>query len=317
MAYEWSYGIVYSPKWIKGLTLTADWWHIDMRSIASLLGTQFMLTLIAPIWLSVVLLTIPGEPGPIILVIDPNENLTGAIFEGLDYEAIYILDSSIFGHGDFGRLTATVNGTWLSRAELQILPDTKRFGIAGEFIPPGFTLTSSLPWNRANFSLFYDGPTDTWMQGLDIGAVVHYTGQYEDDNVTLTRILRSHKRREVGLCLGARGKWPEWTTLDLIASYTFNLPPPAPALVPGFAKDGGKNVNMKDGKEKNVLPVSTAEYNPCGWRAWLNNTTITLGMQNVLDADPPFVAGSFENGYDESLATIKGRFWYVQLKKRF
>ena len=22
------------------------------------------------------------------------------------------------------------------------------------------------------------------------------------------------------------------------------------------------------------MPVSTAEYNPCGWRAWLNNTTI-------------------------------------------
>ena len=33
--------------------------------------------------------------------------------------------------------------------------------------------------------------------------------------------------------------------------------------------------------------------------------------------DPPFVAGSGENGYDESLATIKGRFWYIQLKKRF
>jgi hypothetical protein len=29
------------------------------------------------------------------------------------------------------------------------------------------------------------------------------------------------------------------------------------------------------------------------------------------------VAGSFENGYDESLTTIKGRFYYVQLKKRF
>ena len=65
------------------------------------------------------------------------------------------------------------------------------------------------------------------------------------------------------------------------------------------------------------MPVSTAQYNPCGWRAGLNDTTITLGMQNVLDADPPFVAGSGENGYDESLATIKGRFWYVQLKKRF
>jgi hypothetical protein len=70
-------------------------------------------------------------------------------------------------------------------------------------------------------------------------------------------------------------------------------------------------------KEKNVLPVSTAEYNPCGWRAWLNNTTITLGMQNVFDADPSFVAGNFENGYDESIATIKGRFWYAQIEKGF
>ncbi len=299
VAYEWSYGAVYSPKWIKGLTLSADWWHIDMRSIASLLGTQFTVDLNNPDLVIRGPPVSPGKPGPIILVIDPNENLTGAIFEGLDYEAIYILDSSIFGHGDFGRLTATVNGTWLSRAELQILPNTKRFGIAGEFIPPGFTLTGSLPWNRANFSLFYDGPADTWMQGLDIGAVVHYTGQYEDDNVSLTVAKvhsawesPSHKRREVASrCLGARGKWREWTTLDLICIYTFNLPPPAPAEVPGLAKDGGKNVKMKDGKEKNVIPVSTAEYNPCGWRGWLNNTTITLGMQNVFDQDPPFVAG--------------------------
>ena len=43
------------------------------------------------------------------------------------------------------------------------------------FLPPGFALTSSLPWHRANFSMFYDGPADTWMQGLDVGAVVHWT----------------------------------------------------------------------------------------------------------------------------------------------
>jgi iron complex outermembrane recepter protein len=323
VAYEWSYGLVYSPKWIKGLTLTADWWHIDMRSIASLLGTQFTVDLNNPDLVIRGPSTSPGEPGPIILVIDPNENLTGAIFEGLDYEAIYILDSAIFGHGDFGRLTATLNGTWLSRAELQILPDTKRFGIAGEFIPPGFTLTSSLPWNRANFSLFYDGPADTWLAGLDVGAVVHYTGQYEDDNVSLTGSPKVNMPRTGGpgdnaapFPFRAR-KVSAWTTLDLIASYTFNLRPPAPAEVPGFAKDGGKNVKIKEGKEKQVMPISTAEYGCSNWKWWLNNTTITLGMQNVFDEDPPFVAGSFENGYDESLATIKGRFWYVQLKKRF
>jgi outer membrane receptor protein involved in Fe transport len=170
--------------------------------------------------------------------------------------------------------------------------------------------------------LYYDGPPDTWIQGLDAGAVVHWIGQYNDDNASLTGSPKFNMPRTgspnnpAPYPFRAR-KVSAWTTLDLILNYTFNLPPPAPAPVPGFAKDGGKNVKMKDGKEKNVVPVSTAEYKPCGWRAWLNNTTISLGIQNVLDEDPPFAAGSFENGYDESLATIKGRFWYVQVKKRF
>src|SRR5256885_7482514 len=43
VAYEWTYGAVYSPKWIKGLTLSADWWHIDMRDIATALGAQFII----------------------------------------------------------------------------------------------------------------------------------------------------------------------------------------------------------------------------------------------------------------------------------
>jgi iron complex outermembrane receptor protein len=326
VAYEWSYGAVYSPKWLKGLTLSADWWHIDMRSITSFLGAQFIIENNIPGLVIRGPSRIPGRPGPIILVIDPNENLTGAIFEGLDYEAIYILDSAIFGHGDFGKLTATLNGTWLSRAELQVSPETKRFGIAGQFIPPGFSLTNSLPWSRANFSLFYDGPTDTWLQGLDIGAVVHWTGQYEDDNPSLTASVfpnvppkRGTPRtdRTTGNDSIRARKVAAWTTLDLIASYTFNLPPPSAAEVPGLAKDGGKNVEAKDGKEKNVMQVSTAEYGCNNWKWWLNNTTILLGMQNVFDSDPPFVAGASENGYDESLATIKGRFWYVQLKKRF
>ena len=34
--------------------------------------------------------------------IDPSNNLSGAVFEGLDYEAIYILDSTIFGGRDWG-----------------------------------------------------------------------------------------------------------------------------------------------------------------------------------------------------------------------
>jgi outer membrane receptor protein involved in Fe transport len=331
VAYEWTYGAVYSPKWVKGLTLSADWWHIDMRDIVTALGAQTIILENPPPNNGAS--TVVGsngqtvtrgagiapnlEPGPVDFVVDPSANLSGAIFEGLDYEAIYILDSTIFGGSDWGRITTTVNGTWLSRAEFQAGPGVKRVGIAGEFLPPGFALTSSLPWNRANFSMFYDGPADTWMQGLDVGAIVHWTGQYEDDNASLTGSTKLNEPRSGPVPSNAR-KVSALTTLDLILNYTFNMPPPAPAEVPGFAKDGGKNVRSgKDGKEKNVVPVSTAEYGCNNWRWWLNNTTVTLGMQNVTDEDPPFVAGSFENGYDESLATIKGRFWYVGLKKRF
>src|SRR5262249_31499517 len=161
VAYEWTYGAVYSPKWVKGLTLSADWWHIDMRDIITALGAQTIMLENPPPNNGASVVTNSngaivaraaganptGEPGPVVLVVDPSQNLSGAIFEGLDYEAIYILDSTIFGHGDWGRLTTTVNGTWLSRAEFQASSTTKRVGIAGEFLPPGFALTSSLPWN--------------------------------------------------------------------------------------------------------------------------------------------------------------------------
>jgi iron complex outermembrane receptor protein len=344
VAYEWTYGMVYSPKWVKGLTVSADWWHIDMRSIVATLGAQFLINNSNnPAFAGQVIRTPPppGSPpapnggpdlGPVLLVNDPNFNVSGAIFEGLDYEAIYILDSTIFGGSDWGRLTSTINGTWLSRAELQPSPGAKRFGIAGEFLSTAFTLTSSLPRNRANFSLFYDGPADTWLAGVDAGAVVHWIGQYEDDNASITgnkqqtprtippgasvTVTRTGQTFTAGQDSPFARKVAAWTTLDLILNYTFNYPAPA-AEVPGYSKDGGKNVTMKDGKEKNVVPVSTAEYGCRNYQWWLNNMTVTLGMQNVLDTDPPFVAGSFENGYDESLTTIKGRFWYVGLKKRF
>ncbi|HWX16602.1 MAG TPA: TonB-dependent receptor [Chthoniobacterales bacterium] len=322
VAYEWSYGAVYSSKWIKGLTLSADFWHIDLRSIASFVDPQFIIDFENSF---PGLVTRNPATGAITEVRNSSLNLTRAIVEGADYEAIYILDSAIFGHGDFGRLTLTLNGTYLSRFEFQPTPVSKRIGLSGEFVT-GFSFTGSLPHNRAFASVFYDGPADSWLAGFDIGATVHYTGQYEDDNVDLTGSSKPQEPRSGPLLpsgnvaqfpeQGAR-KVSECVTLDLIASYTFKLPsPPAAAGVPGFTKDGGKNVKI-DGNEKNVLPVSTAEYNPCGWRSWLNGMTLTLGTQNVFDSDPPFVAAASENNYDESLATIKGRFWYAQVKKRF
>src|SRR5262249_33708862 len=119
VAYEWTYGAVYSPKWIKGLTLSTNYWHIDLRSIAAGVPAQFLLDFEN---------SFPGlvlrDPttGAVTEIVDPALNLTRAIVEGVDYEGIYVLDSSVFGHGDFGRLTLTLNGTYLSRFEFQATP---------------------------------------------------------------------------------------------------------------------------------------------------------------------------------------------------
>src|SRR6266496_3213994 len=306
-AYEWSAGIVYSPKWLKGLTLSVDCWNISLRSIVATLGAQFIIDNEAtlPGLVQRAPTAIAGELGPITQVTDPTFNLSSANLDGIDYEAIYILDSTIFGCPYGGKRTFTIIPTRRDRSSAIGNPGGPSLNLAGQFLSTSFTFSGSLPRDRAYFSLFWDGPADTWLGGFDVGATVHYTGQYHD-TVDLVTTLGPGRGRLIR----------EWITLDLIASYAFNLPPPGPAEVPGFAKDGGKNVKM-DGKEKNVLPVSTAEYNPCGWRAWLNGTTLTVGMQNVTDEDPPFVAGNFENNYDESLADVRGRFWYVQLKKRF
>src|SRR4029079_8877200 len=111
----------------------------------------------------------------------------------------------------------------------------------------------SFTHNRWYASLFYDGPASSPLGGLDTGFTVHYIGQYWDQFVV--RKIR------------------EWTTLDFILNYTFNFPTAgAQNEVAGYAKDGGRHATMKDGKDKSVIAVSTAEYNPCGWRAWLNGT---------------------------------------------
>jgi outer membrane receptor protein involved in Fe transport len=315
-AYEWTYGAVLTPgRWwspLQGLTISADFYHIDIRNVTVQLNAQFLinhedefpgLVIRAPP-------TSHAEFGPILRLLLPEENLGRFIEEGWDYEAVYSFDTSRLGHGDWGTTTLTLNGTYIDRAVLQAVPGGREESVVGKF-GAGFVRTGnafpsgSFTHNRWYASLFYDGPRGSWLGGVDTGFTVHYIGDYWDDKNSTAD--------------GKPRKVREWTTLDFILNYTFRLPAASGSgeEVPGYARDGGKNSKTNESKNKNIIPISTAEYNPWGWRPWLNNTTITLGLSNVFDSAPPFVAGSRENGYDEATANIKGRTWYVALRKRF
>ncbi|MGB8805548.1 MAG: hypothetical protein WCC93_11535, partial [Chthoniobacterales bacterium] len=312
-AYEWTYGAVVSPgKWwspLQGLTLQADFYHIDLRAVTTILDSQFLVDHEDQFPGQVIRgpSTGPNDPfGPIVLLLLPEQNLGRIIQEGWDYEVAYSFDTSRLGHGNWGTVTAILNGTYIDRVVLQAVVGGPEKSVVGKF-GGGFLGQAgggSFTHNRWYASLFYDGPGGSQLAGLDTGFTVHYIGQYWDIK-DFTKDGRERKIRE-------------WTTVDWVLNYTFNFTAPAAQNeVAGYSDDGGKNATMKAGKDNNVMPVSTAEYNPRGWRAWLKNTTITLGVNNVFDLAPPFVAAANENGYDEQTANIKGRTWYVALKKRF
>jgi hypothetical protein len=68
------------------------------------------------------------------------------------------------------------------------------------------------------------------------------------------------------------------------------------------------------------IVASLAPKNAASPTTLLNNTTYTIGCNNILGADPPKAFG-FQHGnannYPGGLYDNLGRFWYVELVKKF
>ncbi|MDQ3119264.1 MAG: TonB-dependent receptor [Verrucomicrobiota bacterium] len=57
---------------------------------------------------------------------------------------------------------------------------------------------------------------------------------------------------------------------------------------------------------------------PGAWQRCFDQTTIRVGLNNIFDEPPPFNAGApTGDNYDTSLGTIRGRYYYIGLNKKF
>src|SRR4029077_9431790 len=158
VAYEWTYGFVWTPaKLIKGLTLSADFYHIDLRNVTR--GREANIILVNN-WNSRTGTLPNGAPtggvfsdlierDPVTAaVLDVNtrlENVNRVWTEGLDYAASYQLDTSIFGHGNLGTFTFSFNGNYLDRFVEQAGPTGLKVNFNGRLVGPRF---GSFPRNR-------------------------------------------------------------------------------------------------------------------------------------------------------------------------
>ena len=53
------------------------------------------------------------------------------------------------------------------------------------------------------------------------------------------------------------------------------------------------------------------------WQRLLWGTTLRVGVNNAFDWNPPTVLGAFNDNYDTSLYSIRNRYYYIGLNKKF
>ena len=96
---------------------------------------------------------------------------------------------------------------------------------------------------------------------------------------------------------------PSYITLDMQLSYEFKKPEAEPLSMSKDAKDGKKE-----------QPVAG---NRTIWQRMLWGTKLTVGVNNAFDRQPPSVIGAFNDNYDTSLYSIRNRYYYVGMTKKF
>jgi len=323
---NWTAGIVYSPKFLPGFTVTADWYQIWTENVivnaadfAQVLLTQGVVdpdgfgngsgTLQGPGGTG---LGITRDQFGALQAIDSESFNAGTRFvQGVDVAMNYELPTT-----NFGKFTFTIGYnhffTW-KIAPLQGLPYNDFLGNYNNGTLP--IAPGAIPWNKG----FARGEWEYKLGpgNLDFIAQVNYVGGFLDDpSFILGNTLLNPV--PVGQSPTDQQSWAlsrrvtSYITLDLQASYEF-VRPPVEAPVPGYSKEGK---DFKSPLGKNPAPV-VAVAEASIWQRMLWGTKITAGVVNAFDRNPPTVLGAFNDNYDTSLYSIRNRFWYVALSKKF
>ena len=308
----WTGGIVFTPKWIPPkwgtLTLTVDFWDVERSGLAAYLSPSLIINgYNAGIFPGVVSPAQPTATEPAALF-DPEGNFAGVSIpytngartrtNGVDLGLQYQIETSV---GTFSLLSR-----WSYLNEMVVnFPGARPRQIAGssssEWYAGSFfgDVTNPQAWLKWRGDTTLDWTWHNW----DVNTTVHtFDGYWEQ--IYAKQFDGFWKRHWVH---------PTWFT-DAQLSYSLVFTSPVEAApVPGYSKSGKEVV----GKEKETPPVPYAM--PC-WKTILNNTTLTLGVTNIFDEDPPPSFG-FELGnaigYPGSFYDNIGRFWYVRMIKKF
>jgi iron complex outermembrane receptor protein len=282
---SFSGGVVYTPKYVPGLTTSIDFWDIERTGVVGSPTADSVLAREAAGAL------LPGEAverdagGFITRILKSNQNLGSQTARGVDFGVQYQKQTP------WGTFTSLTQATYLYEF---FFPQFAEGNLAGKTTDEGLSNEGYYEWKG-------DSRLDWAWNGFDVITTVRYTDGFREH----TPNLHEH--------------WVHSTWIfDVQGSYDFTFTAPVEnQAVAGYSKDAKEVVRGKDGKA--VETGQTANYTmPC-WKNLLNNTTITVGCNNVFGQDPPQAFGEGGNGvgYPGFTYDATGRFVYVRLTKKF
>jgi iron complex outermembrane recepter protein len=293
---SFSSGVVYTPKYVPGLTLSIDVWDIERTGVV----TQSQVSDVLQRELAGAAGTgqglLPGEivqrdpTGIIQRIFTPFVNSGSFKANGIDFGLQYTYPTS------FGTFTSYTNATWLNSFQFASAPGAAEDELAGYTTDPNASDDGYIKWKGIS-------RLDWAWNGIDIIGTVRYTGGF-------------HERKSNGTIHYSGQTW----VFDGQASYDFTFVAPVENQpVAGYSKDAKNMTTGKDGKATESAASQTSNSSLPIWKRALNGTSITVGCDNIFGQDPPDAYGFGGSGtkYPDFLYDSTGRFVYVQLTKKF
>jgi iron complex outermembrane receptor protein len=290
-------GVVYTPKWVPGLTMSIDVWDTERTGVVVISNTGDVLQRELNGAAGTGQGLLPGErverdPGTHIIsrIFVPFINSGSLKANGIDFGLQYVLTTN------FGTFTSLTNATWLNSYQFSGAPGAPEAELAGYTTDPFASNDGYIKWRGIH-------RLDWNWNGWDLIGTLRYVDGF-------------HDRKPDGRIHYTSQTW----TVDGQLSYDFTFVPPVENQpVSGYSKDAKDMERGKDGKTMETSASQTANYGLPIWQRVLNGTTITLGCNNIFGQDPPVSYGFGGNStkYPGFLYDATGRFVYVSLTKKF
>jgi outer membrane receptor protein involved in Fe transport len=289
---SFSGGIVWSPKFVPGLTASVDVWDIEQTGLVTLSSVPGILNREQFGGL------LPGEivqrdaAGFISRIFVPFINSGSVRANGIDLGLQYVYPTT------FGTFTSLTQVTWLNSYKFQVVDGGKTSELAGVGVATVSSVSTDgfLRWRGVH-------RLDWSWNGFDVIGTLRYLDGFKE----LAGDGRNHYVSQTWM-------------VDGQASYDFTFVPPVENTpVAGYSKGAADMALGKNGKPVESAESQTSNYGLPIWKRVLNGTTITLGCDNIFGQDPPSASGfgASSTKYPGFLYDATGRFVYVQLTKKF